>query len=149
MVRGTVQMDLVRGIRKSTQNDMATSKYFKAPSCLSARKAPAHKTDDDTSDTSRSPKDSSESLEKLFVEISKINSTLSTIATDVSTIKQTMAELKATVTVIQERLEEAEERIAHLEDSSERLVNDSSARNKWRHCGTEYKLSKTRADKIT
>ncbi len=112
MVRGTVQMDLVRGIRESTQKDMATSKYFKATSRQSTRKTPAHETEDDTSEKPCSPKDSSESLEKLFVEISKRNSTLSTVATDFSTIKQTMAELKATVTVIQERLEEAEERIA-------------------------------------
>lgn len=109
---------------------MATSRYFKAPSRPATRKAPVHKIEDNTSDAPSSPKDSNESLEKLLVEVSKMSSTLSTVATDVSTIKQTTAELKTTVTAIQERLEEAEERIAHLEDSSERLVNDSSTRNK-------------------
>lgn len=109
---------------------MATSRYFKAPSRPATRKAPVHEIEDDTSDAPSSPKDLNESLEKLLVEVSKMSSTLSTVATDVSTIKQTTAELKTTVTAIQERLEEAEERIAHLEDSSERLVNDSSTRNK-------------------
>lgn len=100
---------------------MARSKYFKAPSLQSTRKVPTHKTEEETPDTSGSPKDSNESLENLFVEISKMNSTLSTIMMDVSTIKQTTAELKATVTAIKGRLEEAEECITHLENSSEEI----------------------------
>ena len=105
---------------------MLTLTYFKSTGCMVARNSPTAEDSNAGEELlSIDPTQQSPSLEKLFIEIIKMNTKLQNVATDVSIIKEMTAKLMATVVAMQERHGEAEVYIDCLEETSEPCLSES------------------------